>query len=85
MRARSIGFHDASLEATSGRRSFPERISDELFKVCGSEACVGESFGGCDQVGVGFGFHYLNRASIARRSLQLPEGNRGKLSFNEVD
>jgi hypothetical protein len=26
----------------------------------------------------------LNRAPIARHSLQLPEGKRGKLSFNEV-
>ena len=26
----------------------------------------------------------LNRASIARRSLQLPEGKRGKLSFDEM-
>jgi len=27
------------------------------------------------------GFHYLNRASIARRSLQLPEGKRGKFKL----
>jgi hypothetical protein len=32
-----------------------------------------------------YDFHYLNRASIARHSLQLPEGKRGKLSFNEMD
>jgi hypothetical protein len=27
------------------------------------------------------GFHYLNRASITRRSLQLPEGKRGEFKL----
>jgi len=84
MRAGTVGFNDASLEAASGRRSFPERISDELLEVGGGEACVGQSFGGCDEVGVYFGFHYLNRASIARRTPQFPVESPGKSGFNEV-
>jgi hypothetical protein len=28
---------------------------------------------------------FFNRAPIARRSLQLPEGKRGKSGFNEMD
>jgi len=85
VRAGTVGFNDASLEATSGRRSFPEGFSDELLEGRGGEARVGQSFGSCDKVGVYFGFHYLNRASIARRTSQFPVKSPGKLSFKEVN
>ena len=84
MAASSVGFNYTPFGAASGRRRLPHGVTGELLKGVGGEPFDFQGFGGCDEVGIYFGFHYLNRASIARRSLQLPEGKRGKSSFDEV-
>ena len=85
MAACAVGFHDAPFDTTSGCCGFPQGVSNELLEGVGCEPFIGQSFGCCDEVGVLFcGFHWFNRASIARYSLQLPEGKRGKSGFNEV-
>jgi len=80
----SVGFNDTPFGAACGRRRFPHGVTGEVLEGIGCEPFVFQGFGGCDEVRVYFGFHYL----IGR---QLPGGPHSFLwslpensSFDEV-
>ena len=69
-----VGFNDASLRTACGRRGIKRGMTNKAENsvfVASVHALVFEDFGCADAVriaGLGLcGFHYLNRASIARR------------------
>lgn len=83
--ASPVGFNYTPFGATSGRRCVKHGVAGEGLEGVRGEPFILEGFGCGDSVRVLFGgFHWFNRASIARYSLQLPEGKRGKSGFNEV-
>lgn len=80
-----IGFNDASLRAACRRRGVETSVaheSEDRVLVASVHTLVFEDFGCADAVGIAglglCGFHYLNRATIARRRLPLPIASRGK-------
>ena len=80
-----VGLHDTPLRTTSGRggikTSVANKFEDGVF-VRGVDTLVFEDFGCTDAIGIAglglCGFHYLNRASIARRSPRFPMGTPGR-------
>ncbi len=85
MRAGTVGFNDTPFGAASGRCRFPHGVTGEVLEGSGCKPFVFKSFGGCDEVGVNFGFHYLNRASITRRTPQFPVESPGEFRLQRSD
>ncbi len=67
MRAGTVGFNDTPFGAASGRRRLPHRVTGEVLEGVGGEPFVFQGFGGCDQVGVGFGLHGIRTPEPRRR------------------
>ena len=56
-----VWFNDTALCAACGRRRFPHGLAGEVLEGIGCEPFVFQGFGCCDQVGVNFGFHGVQK------------------------
>lgn len=81
-----VRFHHTPFGTASGRCRFPYRVTGESFQAFRGigKPFVFKGFGCADSVGiVGCGFHYLNRASIARRTHRFRWIRRGIQAIKE--